>query len=61
VPPVLSGGGNSVNYTPGGAAVAAGLGVGDAESATLVDATVVIGANFLAGDTLKQHRRLRGL
>jgi hypothetical protein len=52
--PVLSGGGNSVNYTPQGAAVAvdAGLGVSDTESATLVGATAAISAGFLAGDML---------
>jgi uncharacterized repeat protein (TIGR03803 family) len=52
--PVLSGGGNSVNYTPQGAAVTvdAGLGVSDGESATLAGATVAISAGFLAGDTL---------
>jgi hypothetical protein len=39
--PVLSGGGNTVNYTPGGAAVAidGGLGVSDAKSTTLASAT----------------------
>jgi hypothetical protein len=54
MPPVLSGGGNSVNYTPQGAPVAvdAGLGVSDAGSATLAGATVAIGAGFVAGDTL---------
>jgi hypothetical protein len=51
---VLSGGGNSVTYTPQGTGVAvdAGLGVSDAESATLAGATVAISAGFLAGDTL---------
>jgi uncharacterized repeat protein (TIGR03803 family) len=54
VPPVLSGGGNSVNYAAEGAAVAidAGLGVSDTSSATLAGATVAIGTGFLAGDTL---------
>jgi hypothetical protein len=54
VPLVLSGGGNSVNNTQEGAAVAidAGLGVSDASGSTLVGATVAIGAGFLAGDTL---------
>ena len=53
-PPVLSNGGNSVTYTPAGAAVAidGGLGVSDTSSATLAGATVSIGAGFLAGDTL---------
>jgi len=54
MPPVLSGGGNSVNYTPQGAAVAvdAGLVVSDASSATLAGATVAIGAGFFVGDML---------
>jgi hypothetical protein len=54
VPPVLSGGGNSVNYTPHGAAAAvnAGIGVNDLSSAMLAGATVTISAGFLAGDTL---------
>jgi uncharacterized repeat protein (TIGR03803 family) len=54
VGPVLSGGGNSVSFAPQGAAVAvdAGLGVSDAESATLAGATVAISAGFLAGDVL---------
>jgi hypothetical protein len=54
VPAFLSGGGNGVNYTPQGAAVAidAGLGVSDAESTTLAGATVAISVGFLAGDTL---------
>jgi subtilisin family serine protease len=54
VPPVLSGGGNTVTYTPQAAAVAvdAGLGVSDLSSATLAGATVAIGTGFLVGDTL---------
>jgi hypothetical protein len=42
VPPVLSGGGNSVNYMPQGTAVAvdAGLDVGDVYTGTLAGATV---------------------
>ena len=52
--PVLSGGGNTVDYTIGGkaATVDAGLGVSDASSATLAGATVTISTGFLAGDTL---------
>jgi hypothetical protein len=54
VPPVLSNGGNSVTYTPAGAAVTidGGLGVSDTSSATLAGATVTIGAGFLSGDRL---------
>jgi hypothetical protein len=53
-PPVLSGGGNSVNYTPQGTAVAVDtwLAVSDPSSATLAGATVVIGAGFIPGDVL---------
>ena len=53
-PAVLTGGGNTVVYTPGGAAatVDAVIGVSDASSATLAKAKVDIGAGFLAGDKL---------
>jgi hypothetical protein len=52
--PVLSGAGNTVTYTQGGAAVIASpaITVSDAESPTLVSATVSIGNGFFAGDTL---------
>jgi hypothetical protein len=52
--PVLSGGGDTVNYMPQGAAVMvdAGLDVGDVYTGTLADATVTIGTGFIAGDTL---------
>src|SRR6202035_1883055 len=54
VPPVLSNGGNSVTYTPAGAAVTidGGLGVSDTSSGTPAGASVSIGAGFLSGDTL---------
>jgi probable HAF family extracellular repeat protein len=54
VPPFLFGGGNSVNYTPQGAAVTVGAGIGitDSSSATLAGATVAISAGLLAGDIL---------
>jgi hypothetical protein len=52
--PVLSGAGNTVTYTQGGAAVVASpaIAVSDAESPTLASATVSIGNGFFAGDTL---------
>ena len=52
--PVLSGGGNSANYTPSGAAVAvdAGLGVSDPGNSNLQGATIAVSAGFLAGDAL---------
>ena len=52
--PVLSNGGNTVNYTEGGAAAVldAALGTTDPDSTNLASATVSITGNFLAGDTL---------
>ena len=53
-PPVVSGAGNTVVYTEGGAPVTvdSGLTVSDSSSATLDSARVAIGAGLLAGDTL---------
>ena len=52
--PVLSGAGNTVTFTQGGAVVAASaaIAVSDADSLNLASATVSIGTGFLAGDTL---------
>ena len=52
--PVLSGAGNTVTFTQGGAAVAAssGITVSDVDSLELASATVSIGTGFFAGDTL---------
>jgi hypothetical protein len=52
--PVLSGAGNTVTYTQGGAAVTASpaIAVSDADSPTLAAARVWISTGFFAGDTL---------
>ena len=52
--PVLSNGGNTVNYTEGGAAAVldAALGTTDPDSVNLASATVSITAGFFSGDTL---------
>src|SRR6202044_609204 len=52
--PVLSGAGNTVTFTQGGAAVAASpaITVSDVDSLDLASATVSIGTGFLAGDVL---------
>ena len=52
--PVLSNGGNTVNYTQGGTAavIDASLTTTDPDSVNLASATVSITAGFLAGDTL---------
>ncbi|MFI4889019.1 MAG: hypothetical protein ACHQIL_00655 [Steroidobacterales bacterium] len=52
--PVLTGAGNTVSYTQGGAPVAASpaITVADVDSLNLASASVSIGSGFLAGDTL---------
>jgi hypothetical protein len=52
--PVLSGAGNTTNYTSGGAAVAVdnALAASDPDNLTLASATVTISSNFQSGDLL---------
>jgi lipopolysaccharide export system protein LptA len=52
--PVLTGAGNIVTFTQGGAPVAAspGIAISDTESATLASARVSFGSGFFAGDVL---------